>query len=75
MAMPLFIMYRADSGYNTVFRTRYQLHGLWNLEVQFRIHKGSPINPILRQIYPIPRIGTYFFKVHIFICNPLPPHT
>ena len=28
------------------------------------INKGSPIIPILSQINPIPRIDTYFFKVH-----------
>ena len=30
------------------------------------IHKGSPIIPILSRINPIPRIDTYFCKVH---CN------
>jgi hypothetical protein len=29
-----------------------------------RIHKGSPIIPILSQINTIPRSDTYFFKVH-----------
>ena len=28
-----------------------------------RIHKGSPIIPILNRINPIPRIDTYFFKI------------
>ena len=41
------------------------------LEVQYRIHKGSPIIPILRLINTIPRIHTYFFKVDLWdiICD------
>ena len=46
------------------------LHGLWNLEVQYRIHKGSPIIPILSQINPISLIDTYLFKVHSNIVLP-----
>ena len=38
-----------------------------NLEVQCRLHKGSPIIPILNRIYPIPLIDTYLFKVHFNI--------
>jgi len=41
-----------------------ELHGLWNLEVQCHIHKGSLIIPILSQINPIPHIDTHLFKVH-----------
>ena len=33
-----------------------KLHVLWNTEVQCRIHKGSPIIPILSRINPIPRM-------------------
>ena len=51
------IIYVKDMHYN-------YLHGLWNPEVQCRIHKGSPIIPILSRINPIPRIDTYLFKVH-----------
>ena len=40
------------------------LHSLWNPEVQCRIHKDSPIIPILSRINPISRIDTYFFKIH-----------
>ena len=32
--------------------------------VQFRIHKGSPIIPILNQINPIPHIDAHFFKIY-----------
>ena len=45
-----------------ILLTNY-LHGLWNPEVQCRIHKDPPINLILSRIYPIPRIDTYFFKI------------
>ena len=38
-----------------------------NPEVQCRIHKGSPIIPILSRINPIPHIDTYLFKVHFNI--------
>ena len=34
----------------------------WNPEVQFRIHKSSPIIPILSLIIPIHRIDTNFFN-------------
>jgi len=47
-----------------------QLHGLCNPEVQCRIHKGSPIIPILSRINTIPRIDTYLFKVHSNIVLP-----
>jgi hypothetical protein len=35
-------------------------------EDQRRIHKGSPINPILSQTNPIPRTDNHLFKIH---CN------
>ena len=38
--------------------------------------QGSPIIPILSQINPIPRIETYFFKIHynifLHLCLGLP---
>ena len=40
-------------------------------EVQWPIHKGSPIIPILSRINPIPRIDTYLFKVHSNILLPI----
>ena len=46
------------------------LHGLWNPEVQCRIHKGSPIIPTLSRINPIPYIDAYFFKIHSNIVLP-----
>ena len=36
-------------------------------------HKGSPINPILSRINPIPRIETYFFKILSNIVLPTKP--
>ena len=33
-------------------------------KVQCRIHKGSPIIPILSQINSIPCVDTYFLKIH-----------
>ena len=46
------------------------LYGLWNLEVQCRIHKGPPIIPILSRISLIPHIDTYFFKIYSDIVLP-----
>ena len=46
------------------------LHGLWDPEVKCGIHKGSPIIPVLRRMIPIPRINTYFFKIHSNIVLP-----
>jgi hypothetical protein len=39
-------------------------YGLWNPEVQSRIHKGSPVIPILSRINSISGIDIYFIKVH-----------
>ena len=36
-------------------------------KVQCRIHKGSPKISILNRINPIPRIDTYFFKIHLML--------
>ena len=33
-------------------------------EVQYRIHKDSPIIPNLSRINPIRRMNTYLFKMH-----------
>jgi hypothetical protein len=52
---------------------RLTLHGLWNPEVQCRIHEDSPIIPILSRINPITRIDTYLFKVHSNIVLPSTP--
>ena len=50
-----------------------KLHGLWNPEVQCRIHKGSSIIPILNRINSITRIDTFLFKVHSNTCVPSTP--
>ena len=56
-----------------IFQFINKLHGLWNPEVQCRIHKGSLIIPILSRINPIPCIDTYLFKVHSNIVLPSTP--
>ena len=48
-----------------------KLHGLWNPEVQCRIHKGSSIIPILSGIIPIPRIDTYLQRSILILCSHL----
>ena len=50
-----------------------KLQDLWNPEVQYRIHKGSPIIPILSRVNPIPRIDAYFLKIHSNIVFPSTP--
>ena len=52
------------SAWSTRYKLTNSLHDLWNPEVQCRIHKDSPIIPILSRINPIPRIDTHLFKVH-----------
>ena len=42
-------------------------------EIQFHIHKSSPILPTLILINPIPRIETYFFNIHSNIAHPSTP--
>ena len=49
------------------------IYGLWNPEVQCRIHKGSTITPILSRINSITRNDTYLFKVHSNIVLPSTP--
>ena len=48
-------------------------YGLWNPEVQCRIHKSSLIIPIVGRINRVPRIDTYFFMIHSNIVLPPPP--
>ena len=51
-------------------------HGVWNPEVQCRIHKGSPITPILNRINSITHIDTYLLKFHSNLAlssTPWPP--
>ena len=52
-----------------------KIHGLWNTEVQCRIHKGSPIISDLSRFNPIPLIDTHFFTVHpnIFLVSSIFP--
>ena len=39
-------------------------------EIKCRIHKGSPVIPILSRINPIPRTDAYFLKIHFNIVVP-----
>ena len=59
-----------DKIYFFKYLTNY-LHGLWNPEVQCRIHKDSPTIPILSRINPNTRIDTYRFKVRSNIVSHL----
>ena len=52
------VVYRISLALIYVFYPNY-LHGLWNTEVQFHLHKESRIIPILSRINSIPRIDTY----------------
>ena len=49
------------------------LHGSWNPEAEYSIHKGPPIIPILSRINPILRIDTNLLKVHSNIVLPSMP--
>ena len=50
---------------------------LWLMELGGSMphNKGSPIIPILNRINPMPRIDTYFFKIHSTIFLPYLPRS
>ena len=46
---------------------------IYGWPLKCRIHKNSPIIPILSQINPVPHIDTYFFKIQFNIALPSMP--
>ena len=50
--------------------SKITINGLWNPEVECRIHKGFPTFTILSWINPIICIETYLFKIHSNIVLP-----
>ena len=48
-------------------------YGLWDPEVQCRIHRGCPIISILSRNNPYPRVDTYFYKISSNIVLPTTP--
>ena len=58
-------MQKSDPGFLTIHDSiLYQLHVLWNPEVQYRINKNIPIILNLCRINPIPCIDNYFCNIH-----------
>ena len=69
------ISYLYIQGVTKRYGTNFRTHSSHLTKVQCRIHKGSPIIPILSRINPIPRTDTYLFKVHSNIFLPPTPRS